>query len=309
MTETTLKRMAVGVAALLVLSVVAWMCLERVPAGHVKAATLFGDVRPDAYEPGMHLVNPLLSFHTYDVRHKTHYSKSVSVMSRDELRTEIDISVQYRVEGAMAPTVLDETGTAKQLVDVHLEPVLRSTLREQGRSTASAEEFAENETQMRVQENVLARLRDYMAPKGVKVMEVLLRDVRLPPVINKAVEQKKERQQEVERQQAELERFTTEQEQKVATAKAELEAARLEAESVRVRAEAEADRIRMVNAAIGADPAYVQVKWLETLAEMGKDPAAKMFFMGSGRDPMPLLHLGEPLPAPPGARPSGEPKG
>ena len=43
-----------------------------VPAGHVKVATLFGKVQDDTYREGLHIVNPLLAFTTFDLRQKTH---------------------------------------------------------------------------------------------------------------------------------------------------------------------------------------------------------------------------------------------
>jgi hypothetical protein len=52
-------------------------------------------------------------------------------------------------------------------------------------------------------------MREYLEPKGVEVQAVLIRDIRLPPFIVKAIEAKKEREQEVEKQRAELERLRT----------------------------------------------------------------------------------------------------
>ena len=70
---------------------------------------------------------------------------------------------------------------------------------------------------------------DFLAPKGLRVETVLIRDVQLPDVIRTAITETKKREQEVLKQQAELERFATEQDQKVKKAESELRAARLEA--------------------------------------------------------------------------------
>ena len=56
---------------------------QSVPAGHVAVATLFGSVKPEPYEAGLHIpVNPLYNWHFYDVRQKTHLEQA-SVPSQD----------------------------------------------------------------------------------------------------------------------------------------------------------------------------------------------------------------------------------
>ncbi len=127
-------------------------------------------------------------------------------------------------------------------------------------------------------------------------MAVLIRDINLPAVLTKAIEQKKEREQAVERQKAELERFRTEQLQAVAKAAAEREAAQETAKQVRILADARAYEIREINKAVAQNPAYIKLQSLEALKSISKDPASKIYFMdGSSPQPLPLMHLGEGL--------------
>ncbi|MEO1823999.1 MAG: hypothetical protein ABGX85_08200 [Candidatus Lambdaproteobacteria bacterium] len=122
---------------------------------------------------------------------------------------------------------------------------------------------------------------------------VLIRDISLPPFIIKAIESKKEREQEVEKQKAELERFATEQQQKVALAKAENEAATEQANKKRVLADAQAYEIEKINKAIGSNPNYVKLMALEALKAISKDPASKIYFMnGDSPSPLPLMNIG-----------------
>jgi len=144
-----------------------------------------------------------------------------------------------------------------------------------------------------MQMSLLAGLSDYLNSKGVNVGAVLIRDISLPPFIIKAIESKKEREQEVEKQKAELERFTTEQQQKVALAKAEKEAATEQAAKMKVLADAQAYEIEKINTAIGNNPNYVKLQALEALKAISKDPASKIYFMnGDSPSPLPLLNLG-----------------
>jgi regulator of protease activity HflC (stomatin/prohibitin superfamily) len=196
----------------------------------------------------------------------------------------------------MAPLVLQETGTFQQAVAVHLVPKLRSTLREQGKSIERAEDFFNDTTQELLQTNILETLRQFMAPKGIMVSAVLIRDITLPPFITRAIESKKEREQEVEKQKAELERFSLEQQQTVVKAEADRQAAEQEAEKIRLLADAEADKIRLLNDAMAANPAYIQLQSLEALKAISQNPSSKIYFMdGDSTQPLPLMNIGDPL--------------
>lgn len=267
---------------------------KTVPPGHVAVATLFGDVIKTPYQEGLHVpVNPLYQWHMYDTRQKTH-KETANVPSQDQLQTRIDVSIQFRLNRDMTPTILKNTGSAVDVVNVHMVPTLRSILREQGKSIRRAEDFFLEETQEQLQVAMLEGLREYLAAKGVEIQAVLIRDINLPAFISKAIEAKKEREQAVEKQKAELERFRTEQQQKIASAQAEREAAEEQAAKVRVLADAQAYEITKINQAIGNNPTYIKLKAIGALEAISKDPAAKIYFLnGDSPQPLPLMHIGE----------------
>ena len=291
--KSVLPKVIFGIVILLVLTM-GGRFFKTVPPGHVAVATLFGEVRPDPYGEGLHVpVNPLYNWYLFDTRQKSH-KETASVPSQDQLQTRIDVSVQYRLIHTMAPEMLKNTGSTADVVNVHLVPKLRSLLREQGKSVPRAEDFFQEATQEKLQTALLAGLQEYLAPKGIEVQAVLIRDINLPAFIAKAIEAKKEREQEVEKQKAELERFRTEQQQKIAQAKAEREAAEELAAKRRVLADAQAYEIEKINRAIGSNPNYVKLKALESLQSISKDPAAKLYFInGDSPQPLPLMHIGE----------------
>ena len=267
---------------------------QKVPAGYVAVATLFGEVQKEPFEEGLHIpVNPFYDWYFYDVRQKSHLEEA-NVPSQDQLQTKIQVSVQFQLMDESAPKILQETGQAKDVLRVHIVPKLRSLLREQGKAIKRAEDFFLEETQQNMQISLLEGLSDYLGSKGVKVGAVLIRDISLPPFIIKAIESKKEREQEVEKQKAELERFKTEQQQKVALAKAESEAAKEQASKKRVLADAQAYEIEKINNAIGNNPNYVKLQALEALKAISKDPASKIYFMdGNSPSPLPLMNIGD----------------
>lgn len=276
------------------LVIVAMNFWKTIPPGRVGVATLFGNVRPNEYTEGLHIpVNPLYRWTLFDAREKTHL-ETANVPSQDQLQTKLDVSVQYRIDGEMAPKILQETGDADSAVRVHLIPKLRSLLREQGKSIVRAEDFFQEATQDTLQTALTEGLREFLEPKGITVTAVLIRDITLPPFIVDAIEKKKEREQAVERERAELERVRTELQQQVARAEAGREAAEQEAARKRILADAQAYEITQINNAIARNPAYIQLQSLEALKAISKDPASKMYFMdGSSPTPLPLMHLGD----------------
>jgi len=283
--------MIIIVIVLLVVLLLGNKVIRTIPPGHVGVATLFGKVIPAPRDAGLHIVNPLYNWVLYDIREKTH-QETASVPTQDQLLTQVDVSVQYRIEGDSTPRILQETGLAADMIKVHLVPKLRSVVREQGKNLKRAEDFFLEETQDNLQRVLKEQLIAYLEPKGMEVTAVLIRDISLPEFITQAIEQKKEREQAVEKQKAELERFRTEQEQMVAQAEAQRRAAEEQAAQQRILADARAYEIQEINKAVGSNPNYIKLQALKSLEAISKDPASKIYFLnGDSPSPLPLLNM------------------
>jgi len=287
--------MIVIVIVLLVVLLLGRKVIRTIPPGHVGVATLFGKVQPMAKPAGLHIVNPLYNWVLYDIREKTH-QETASVPTQDQLLTRVDVSVQYRIDAESSPRILQETGVTEDMIKVHLVPKLRSVVREQGKSIKRAEDFFLEETQDNLQRVLKEQLVAYLEPKGMEITAVLIRDISLPEFITQAIEQKKEREQAVEKQKAELERFRTEQEQMVAQAEAQRRAAEETAAQKRILADAQAYEIEAINNAVGSNPNYIKLQALEALKAISSDPASKIYFLdGDSPSPLPLLNMGDPI--------------
>lgn len=260
---------------------------KAIDVGHVGVASLFGKVKEQPYPAGLHFpVNPLLKWVQFDGRQKTHL-ETAAVPSQDQLLTDVDVSVQYRIDATRAYEILSDTGTAEQAVEVHLVPALRSLIREQGKTIKNAEDFFNEETQQRLQENLREAMMSFLEPKGILVSEVLIRDIQLPTQLRARIEEKKAAEQQ-------LARTEFEQQTKVVQAKAEREAANEEALMRERLAEAQAYEIRQINEAISENPAYIKLQALEALKAISKDPASKLYFMdGNAPMPLPLMNLSQ----------------
>ena len=214
-----------------------------VSPGHNKVATLFGEISGDPLGEGFHIVNPLLKFYTYDLRVHTQTWEKVQVPSQDKLKTSMDISVTFKINPSHTPTMLQETGNLNELVVKLLTPKVRSLLREAGKTVAKSQDFYLDTTQRDMQAFMEDGLTEYMFNKGITVEAVLFRDITLPQVVTSAVIQTKERQEQLEREKAQLRIVEQQAQQQVKQAEAREQAAKSDANAVRTLADAEAYQI------------------------------------------------------------------
>ncbi|MCP3675364.1 MAG: prohibitin family protein [Gammaproteobacteria bacterium] len=241
-----------AIIPILILIFLVWLGMNSyttVPPGHNKVATLFGDVQEDVINEGFHIVNPLLKFYTYDLRVQTETWKKIQVPSQDKLKTSMDISVTFKTDPNYTPSMLKETGSLKDAISKLLTPKVRSLLREAGKTVAKSQDFYLDTVQQELQIYMESGLTDYMSQKGLVVEAVLFRDITLPQVVTSAVIQTKERQEQLEREKAQLRIVEQQAQQQVKQAEAREQAAKADANAKRTLADAEAYEIEKLAAA------------------------------------------------------------
>lgn len=269
-----------------------------IPAGHVGVASLFGKVDTTELTEGFHIINPLKKIQKIDCRNKELTLVDVGVPSQDQLTTDVDVTVKWRVDHNQAAEAVQDTGDVAALETVHLTPKLRSLIREAGKGIKNAEDFYQDEIQVSMQSRILEGLVK-LADKGILVEEVLLRRFDLPRMIVQGVEDKKRQKQLAERQIEELKRFTTEQEQKQVQAKAEKMAAIEEAEKRReladakayeitAQAKAQAEAINIEGEALRKNPEILKLRTIEKWN--GSVPRAVL-----GDNAIPLINLNDTI--------------
>ncbi len=289
-------RLAVVMVGVLLVLMFGQRFVHSVPAGHVGVAVLFGDVQEEVYPEGLHIVNPFLSWKDLDARQDTFKISQLEMPTRDQLLSKVDLSIQWRLDSSRAADIIRDTGDKDRLIQVHLHPKARSLVRALGTQIERAEDLFKDEVRNNLAVQIETELTSYVADKGIVVDSVLLRNINLPPVLADAIGRKKEREQEVERQRAELDRVKLEQEQQVAQAEALRRAAEEDAKRLRILADAKAYEISTINLAASGNPAYIQLQSLEALKKMAEDPSAKLYFMDSNSpSPLPLLNIGDPV--------------
>lgn len=231
------------IIALVVIVLIAMNSYITVKPGHNKVASLFGKVQEVPYDEGLHIVNPLLSFTVFDIRQITYTWDRVQVPSQDKLKSSMDISMTFRLDGPRTPKILQETGRLEDVIAKHVTPKVRSLLREAGKTVAQSQDFYLDSVQQHLQDYMEEGLGDYLLSKGVIVEAILFRDITLPQVVTSAVIQTKERQEQLEREKAQLKIVEQQAQQQVKQAEAREQAAVSDANAKRTQADAEAYRI------------------------------------------------------------------
>lgn len=305
------KVSAIVGSSVILLIIIVFNLFTTIPAGHVGVGTLFGKVQPNTFSEGMHLINPFMDVTLFDARQKTH-KESMGVPSKDQLITKFELSIQYRLIKEKAPNMLKETGTPREVINVHMIPLLRSQMREIGKSVETAEMFYNQVVQQRIQEELLTGLLG-LAEKGIKIDKLLIRDVVLPTIITDAVIRKKEAAQAAEKAKEELKKFKVDQERKEAQAEAEkraelieankkkevmliaanarLEAARIDAQAVLVKAKAEAEAKRQIVKAVTLN-GYIKLESMKTLKDL-QNGNHMIIVDPNAASPLPFLNLSD----------------
>jgi regulator of protease activity HflC (stomatin/prohibitin superfamily) len=299
----------VGVFLLLALLVLVKSGTTIVPPGHVGVGSFMGEVIDKPFVEGFHFKAPLTKITLFDARQKT-LKESMQVPSRDQMLTGFEISIQYRLIKEKAPSMLKETGNPQEVVNVHMIPLMRSQLRELGKTVETAEQFYDSDTQRRLQLQ-LNEAMNALTSKGIQITQLLIRDITLPKIITDAVMRKKQAAQEAEKAKEELKKFIVDQERKQAQAEAEkiaavieankrkevmlieanakLAASRIQAESIWVLAEAEA-KAQKVQVDVVTLEGYIKLRAMEALKDF-QNGNHVIIMDPNATTPLPFLNL------------------
>jgi prohibitin 1 len=253
-----------SIIALVFVVILLWASIAYVPAGHVGVLTLFGRVTGDVLPEGTHFVNPfkynnVLSVRTQEVK------EQATVPSQEGLVITLDTSLLFRLDASRAADVYQKIGT--RYVDVVVEPTLRSTIRAvTAAHSANALYSGEREV---VAQQIFAELSTELGKRGLKVENILLRDIQLPPTLRTSIEAKQQAEQESLAMSFRLQKEKQEADRK-----------RIEAAGIR-------DFQQIV--AQGISPQLLEWKGIEATETLSKSSNAKIVVIGGAKSGLPLI--------------------
>jgi prohibitin 1 len=253
-------KIILGVVVFLVL----WTSTTSIPTGHVGVLTLFGRVTGEALSEGLHMINPLKSVHKLSIQTQT-IKESASVPSNEGLMMSLDTSLIFKLDRNKAAEVYQ--GIGENYVNVVLEPNLRAAIR--GVTSAHSANALYTGAREEVAQRIQDELAQTLAPRGIVVERVLLRDIQLPAMLRSSIEAKQQAEQDALRMS-----FVLQKEKQ-------------EAERKRIEGQGIADFQRIV--AQGISSQLLEWKGIEATEKLALGPNAKVVIIGNSKTGLPLI--------------------
>ena len=172
------------------------------------------------------------------------------------------LKIQYRLIPALAPEVLDDSGYRDAFKRNWVRASARSILRDEfGKFTA--EGVADPTNYRQATEDAKGRLNEILRPHGIEIIDILTPKPKFDPAYEKAIEDRKVANQEVERLKTQLDQLAQERERLIAEVEREkateyesllgdLESNRIQAERAKIQKEKSADAYRITERNRGA---------------------------------------------------------
>lgn len=250
--------------AAIVLIILLFASIAKVPTGHVGVLTLFGRVTGDVLPEGLHMINPLKSNNVMSIQTQT-IKETAAVPSNEGLIMTLDTSLLFRLDASRAADLYQKVGPG--YIERVVEPNLRSAIREVTAShTANTLYSGERE---KAAQEMYATLSRELEKRGIIVENILLRDISLPPALKQSIEAKQQAEQESLAMAFRLQKETQEAQRK-----------RIEAQGIR-------DFQQIV--AQGISPQLLEWKGIEATENLAKSSNSKIVVIGSGKNGLPLI--------------------
>ena len=214
--------------------------------GEVGVSKSFGAINDEPVPQGVAFVVPVArQIETWNVKLQE-LKETAQVPSSEGLIVGLDTSMLFQVIPSEAPRIRKTVGNQRMFVERLLIPYFRNAVRDVVAGYPVKNIYAE-QGRKEIARKIHEFLKENLEPRGIQVVDVLLRDVKLPQRFKESIEAKLTAEQRVQQKQFELEQ---------ARKDAEIEVARAEgaAKAQQIIRETLSDR-------------YLQYLWIQTLNE------------------------------------------
>jgi regulator of protease activity HflC (stomatin/prohibitin superfamily) len=215
-----MERLRVRVGLLLAVVVFAGGCVI-IEDGEVGVSKSFGAISDEPVGQGMTYQIPVVrTVETWNVKLQE-IKETAQVPSSEGLIVGLDSSLLFKVRAESAPTIRKTIGW--NYIDRVVIPYFRNGLRDVVSGYPVKNIYTEKGRQ-EIAEKVRQFLKSNLDERGIDIVDVLLRDVKLPQRFRESIEAKLTAEQKVQQKQFELEQAAKDAEIEVARAKGAAEA-------------------------------------------------------------------------------------
>jgi len=261
--------------ALVVLGLLLSM-FKTIEPGKVGVQVLFGKVQDNVLESGLHVINPLVDVTTFDIQTQnytmsgTHNEGDVQgddairVLSSDGLEVTIDLSVLYNVMPYKTPFIMQNIGV--DFKDKIVRPVTRTALRDNAVAYQAVDLYSTKRQEF--QNKINNTISKNFEVNGLKVQQILVRNISLPQSVKASIESKINAEQEAQKMQFVLQKE------------------RQEADRKRVEAQGIADYQKILST--GLSDKQLQYEAIKAQKEIALSPNTKVIIIGGKGNPIML---------------------
>lgn len=225
--------------------------LVIIPSGFVGVKRTLGKIDPTPMWEGLHLRIPIVQsvekveIRTRAVEFTREKNNPISSLSKDGLPVNMDVAVLYRVDGKKAPELLREYGPDYE--EKLIKQIVRTSVRD---AIAEMESSVVYQERTKLQEKIKREVGSQLMKRYLILEDVLIRDIRLPESVVRAIEEKRKAYEEAQRMQFLLEKE------------------KLEAERKKVEAQGIAEANRIIAGSLTKE--YLTWKFIENIQEYAK---------------------------------------
>lgn len=233
-----------------------------VPAGSVGVVfNVLGGVSDRERNPGVQFVMPglqqmtLLNTREQSIEFITDNNDEIPALSQEGLQIISDATVRYRIEASEASSIFESIGDNVEATLIR--PQVRSVIRNAIANYNAAEVISSQRGEL--QAEIVQVLTDELAANNIILLDVLLRDIRIPDSITQAIEEKQAAEQQIEVE-------TNRREQSRIAAERVVIQAEGERDAEIARAQGEAEALSLRGQAIRENPEIIQLEVAQKLA-------------------------------------------
>ena len=242
----------------------------QIDAGEIGIKVLFGSVKNDVLQSGLHFVNPLYDIKKVDVKTQNYTMSGVHdegnkagddairVLTSDGLEVTIDLTVLYRVGAVDAPKLYQQTGLDYK--DKIVRPITRTKIRDNAVYYQAIELFSTKRDEF--QQRIYKSIDEDFKKRGLLLEQLLVRNITLPNSVKASIESKINAEQDAKKME-----FVLQKEKQ-------------EAERKRVEAQGIADYQRIINT--GLTDQQLQYEQIKAMKEIALSQNSKIVVMGKG---------------------------